>query len=73
MRPIGLNAEGSSGILNFASTSPIGFIFASLAISMSDLILFIRPLFSGGLGRIALTTHTFSGYCSTTRATRPKT
>ena len=42
------------------------FISAARAISISDFILFIKSLFGGGLGRIALTTHTFSGYCSTT-------
>ena len=36
---MGLKEKGSSGILNFPRTSPIGFILDALAISISDLIL----------------------------------
>ena len=36
---MGLKEKGSSGILNLPRTSPMGFIFDALAISISDLIL----------------------------------
>ena len=43
--------DGSPDIFDLFKTSFIGLIFAALAISISDFILFIKSFISGGLGK----------------------